>query len=635
VSSFSTSTDLPATPKVRWKQSTKKQFARNRSFQTATTDSGVTVAPSIPLELYVRSVGYHYNQFTEYYSTIRVNEQRLTGYWWETGSSFVAVRINDFSGEAEYRFFPLFQQPGQPNAVHPDTMVEFIRRTPVGNYLGFAVVFDGRTNVSESLYVAIESLGSLHIRQLQPGHTWAFIGRKGQNGPGMIPLEAWSTTDTSVVSFQILNIYRLATGSISSREISVPASWDTFHWRATGAVGTNAFVGILGTRTNGIIDTLRFIPKDSLDVDLAWLSGVTSGEKYRSISLTGFLSTNQSLLTPVLHEWWMDFVPPADLAISARTVGPPSGVEQTGVQNVAVTAYNIGYQRSDSSNVTLSVFDRNNRARRLTTVTMGAIEVNQSQTTVIPISTLNLPRRTTVQAEIAPPKKDKDLVAENNIAYYTFTTSGGATDGDVRIYSDGVEVADGDFISSKPTLLVKPRRNEGVAVSSVELFVDNLPFSGDASHSHAVMGNVMSEASFNPTLTDGEHELKILAVLASEVGDIDSLTRRVSVKVLSESRIIQIFNYPNPFRQETYFTVMISGSASPDELGIRIFTVGGRKIREIVVPRNMLQVGFNRVYWDGRDAEGDEVANGYYFYQVSLKAGGKTVSSVEKLVKAR
>lgn len=63
--------------------------------------------------------------------------------------------------------------------------------------------------------------------------------------------------------------------------------------------------------------------------------------------------------------------------------------------------------------------------------------------------------------------------------------------------------------------------------------------------------------------------------------------------------------------------------------------MSGRKIREIGVTQNLLQLGFNRVYWDGRDADGDEVANGYYFYQVSVKAGDKNLFAIEKLVKAQ
>ena len=48
-----------------------------------------------------------------------------------------------------------------------------------------------------------------------------------------------------------------------------------------------------------------------------------------------------------------------------------------------------------------------------------------------------------------------------------------------------------------------------------------------------------------------------------------------------------------------------------------------------------LQIGFNRIAWDGRDADGDELANGYYLYQIRTKGEGSGASVIEKLVKAR
>jgi flagellar hook assembly protein FlgD len=39
--------------------------------------------------------------------------------------------------------------------------------------------------------------------------------------------------------------------------------------------------------------------------------------------------------------------------------------------------------------------------------------------------------------------------------------------------------------------------------------------------------------------------------------------------------------------------------------------------------------------WDGRDEEGDEIANGYYLYQVQVRGDGVERSAIEKLVKLK
>jgi flagellar hook assembly protein FlgD len=99
--------------------------------------------------------------------------------------------------------------------------------------------------------------------------------------------------------------------------------------------------------------------------------------------------------------------------------------------------------------------------------------------------------------------------------------------------------------------------------------------------------------------------------------------------------IINAFNYPNPFSRDTYFTFYLTGSEPPEELSIRIFTVAGRRIREIILPRGTVQPGLNKIHWDGRDADGDELANGYYFYQVMVRGNGKTETTIQKLAKIR
>jgi len=48
-----------------------------------------------------------------------------------------------------------------------------------------------------------------------------------------------------------------------------------------------------------------------------------------------------------------------------------------------------------------------------------------------------------------------------------------------------------------------------------------------------------------------------------------------------------------------------------------------------------LQVGFNRIYWDGRDQDGDEIANGLYFYKVIAKNNGVIKTAIQKLAKVK
>ncbi|MCZ6776022.1 MAG: hypothetical protein O7D34_06165, partial [Ignavibacteria bacterium] len=634
-SAFSTSNTLPTSPMIRWRESSSKQFAREALEQATATDSGVTIAANPSIQLYARSLGSRWNPDQDYYSIIRLNEQTIFGLPFVLGSGFMVLRVNEFSGAYDFKSFNV---PGQ--AAQADSMKNFLNNTPVGNYIVIAVIVNGTSNVSESLYVAIESLGSTMIRQVQPGQSWALIGQKGEGGPGMPPLESL-TNDSAVVSLEVPNFYSVGSGSVTTTGLSTPTSWDSFHWRhGPVPTGTDIRVALLGVRSNGVADTLRMLSMDSTDVSLDFLNPLTSGPTYTRFKSAALLTTEEALVTPSLTDWWVDFVPPADLAVSSRTVGVTELVVERGsLLNLPVTVHNIGFHGVDSARVVVSMYDKYNKARPIASAQLDTIPVDGTQSTIFPIETTNFPRRVTLQIRVSPSKKYKDLVAENNIAYYTFDVTGSLL-ADVQLFADGVQLMDGDFISPKPKILVTlPQLEEGsLGARQVELFVDNRSMTapgGDGStrgrdQSSPIEDNLI----FTPELSNGQHELKVRVVQLNSFGEADSLDHSVMVIVQDEMRILQVFNYPNPFASDTYFTFVLT-SRLPEELTIRIFTITGRRIREISVPGSALKVGPNRVYWDGRDTDGDEIANGYYFYQVSIKGEGKIEAAIEKLVKLR
>jgi len=92
-----------------------------------------------------------------------------------------------------------------------------------------------------------------------------------------------------------------------------------------------------------------------------------------------------------------------------------------------------------------------------------------------------------------------------------------------------------------------------------------------------------------------------------------------------------LFNHPNPFTETTriYFTMSEGGTAK-----VHVYSVSGRKVWQTELAASSGQ-GF--VDWDGRDTEGDAVANGVYLVRVELKSGtsGRRVDALERMVRVR
>ncbi|HLF14428.1 MAG TPA: FlgD immunoglobulin-like domain containing protein, partial [Bacteroidota bacterium] len=72
-------------------------------------------------------------------------------------------------------------------------------------------------------------------------------------------------------------------------------------------------------------------------------------------------------------------------------------------------------------------------------------------------------------------------------------------------------------------------------------------------------------------------------------------------------------NYPNPFGRATYFTFEHNQTSAVD-VEVKIYTVAGRLINSL--EESGFDDRFVKIRWDGRDREGDEVANGVYLYKV-------------------
>jgi hypothetical protein len=87
-------------------------------------------------------------------------------------------------------------------------------------------------------------------------------------------------------------------------------------------------------------------------------------------------------------------------------------------------------------------------------------------------------------------------------------------------------------------------------------------------------------------------------------------SRDVSVSASQTFKLDRYFVYPNPFNKAT--DVFYRVTQPVREAKLEIYTLSGRLIRTI--EQDLPTVDLNRIHWDGRDEDGDGVANGVYLY---------------------
>ena len=95
------------------------------------------------------------------------------------------------------------------------------------------------------------------------------------------------------------------------------------------------------------------------------------------------------------------------------------------------------------------------------------------------------------------------------------------------------------------------------------------------------------------------------------------LERLLAALVPAETALLT--NYPNPFNPETWIPYEL---AKPAEVTLRIYAVDGALVRHLVLGHRVAGIYRSKsraAYWDGRNAQGEKVASGVYFY--TLTAG--------------
>ena len=212
-------------------------------------------------------------------------------------------------------------------------------------------------------------------------------------------------------------------------------------------------------------------------------------------------------------------------------------------------------------------------------------------------------------------------VTENLVISGTETLESDTVGPNISIYFDNVSFRSGDVVPPTTTLIIRLEDESGINTSTLGIghkltaTLANPQQEIDLSNYYQTDLDTYQSGEVRYSLSNLPIGKNYVQVKAWDVYN-NSSEETVSFEVVAASDIAltHIFNYPNPFAKSTYFTFQRSGEA-PVAIEIKIYTVAGRMIRRIELP--LVSERFVQVLWDGRDAEGDEVANGIYFYKIS------------------
>ncbi len=514
----------------------------------------------------------------------------------------------------------------------------------------------------------LASLGSSDINQLDLEDLWLFVGQKTDTGVTL--LQEWFE-DRSVTGVNELQefysyVINFPESEATSPLIGPSAGWVTAGWETSHSNSiSNIEVKVLSAAGNVLQSGMATSASSSGSLDLSSISSA----QHPFLRLEAVFKDTSRTSTPQLDRWYVGYAPVPELVLDpASFLVSADSVQEGETIRLTNTVTNLSPQTAEGAIVTYTLTDAQNNT---TTLGMDTLTVNANApiSFSLDVTTLGLAGLNTVRVSVQQPGVTEPITfnnaafgqffvfKDNEVPEFEFTIDGVTYPNDPRVINTTTD-ASLPFIPARPTIEVVLRDENpflplaDTSLISLTLDGERLSFARpDIQFEPGTLEENEARVIFTPEFVrDTTHTIELRAEDASgNRNPTNDDPYRINFRVSPQASLTSLLSYPNPMKNFTNFAFRLLG-ADPslvEDLRIQLFTISGRLIREFdlledpsLIDTGVLQIGWNKVPWDGTDADGDLVANGVYLYKVYFRAEGKTMavnnkSSIEKLVVIR
>ncbi len=530
-----------------------------------------------------------------------------------------------------------------PNSLaqNSDSLRNYILSLPEGKLLAMTISDDGVQlvlgSVGSPVRQAIKTLGSLYVDSVLYRQSWCIFGKKGA-AIGSVP-ESYKKLFQGAAIIDSSKLVIFDEGEITFPATGRSAGWINVVMNDSIPDGSAIEVFPIGIRQNNQVDTLTALTFVNDSSSIGFIDPVV----YDRMKLTARLSANDLKESPSIYSIGIDYIQPSELAINYQVVNLDlDSVYQGRNINLSFNVSNVGFFKSDSFVVSLDLIKPDKQQINLMDTLIS--NLNPSEMLLLNYtykSNLN-DGYGNMQFKINLDRDNlaKEIYEDNNIFAIPFyvikdTTVTSVTETTVTVTFDGVEILDGDYTSSSPNISINfnyPLWFPIDDTSAVKVYLDDNELSYSDFDVNYDTINRIAKYNIKPPLSNGDHNLKVFGKDINGVISPYPGFEKFFV-VSNEFTLLNLYNYPNPFGDNTTFTFILP--LIPEELKISIYTIAGRKIKEFKKTANELVIGFNRIEWNGTDEDGDEIANGSYLYKVMIHSSEKSYQLTQKFSKVK
>lgn len=630
----------PVTSVYKFKSS---QFAAS-DLNNVTYDNGGFELTEYPATLFVRSYGSN-GEEASYFSVGSKNVFVDGG--GNTGLNLLKVKkVNG----AILKFKNFKMNTGASS----DSLVTFLNTFDSTHYLMLlnAAWVNGGTVLNTSAKTKLRQFGSIYcdsISLLGYFHTWSMIGWLGashaqiqetydpccRTSPNCTACDHW-TEATCSMSVNFKN-----TAGTISNVVGPAKTWTDFSWMRTLNPNSSVMFDVYGISPGGAQTLLMQDVQTNKSTDISHVDT----RLYPKLNLVAKINIDTAAgnMSSSLNSIKVDYTPAAELVSDLNSFKASSSYKAGQELKYEFNCFNAGY--SPLQGTILNVYQKNPAPQNL--IKTDTLIFNLSPDSmkfyygkaVLPYFRDSL----RLCFETKPVYGDPQFSFYNDIIYYTLTSYHirSSRESSLQVLTDGSILNSGDYVNPKPEIKITLTGDANslpllsdTSQLSIRLNDKVVPYF-ERGKLNAMLrtvdkdnGNAVKELLFYPKLDNGISKLSIAYKIDSDNSD----TVSYDIQVSDELAIKDMYNYPNPMKNDTKFIFTLTGMNAPNNFAVKIYTITGRLIKVI---RSTVKLGSNSIPWDCRDDDGDIVANGTYLYKLTAEGDSKLESQVQKLVVLR
>lgn len=530
-----------------------------------------------------------------------------------------------------------------------DSLVNYLNTYDSTHYLMLlnAAYFAGGQNLSTASKNKLRQFGSVYcdsIGLISYFHTWSLIGWLGaapaqvsemfdpccRPAPGCVSCDHWTESVSS------LNVTFRQPSGTASNIVGPAKSWTGFSWTQNVPANSSIKFDVYGIDAN---DNQQYLLYADVTSNTFTDLGLVNAIRYPRLNFVAKLNMDTLLgkLSPSLASISVSYIPAAELVWDVNVLELNSTYKIGEELKFSTYVHNLGY--SDIPGLIVNIFKKSATQENLIKSDTSLVALQRGASAILSRKFVIPYFRDSMNAivQIKLYDRNNEFHTFNNEIRIPLKSLRLYRPVAVRVYSDGALINPGDPVAKNPEIRIESSESEGIISSlpdtmriSVSLNDKYVPYYVNGT-SNPLFKSVERDAggpgnfTFYPELNTGLNSMQI--IVRTETDNADTVY--FDVNVSDEFAVTDLYNFPNPMKERTDFVFSVSGSEQPENVKIRIYTVGGRLVKEIISPAN---IGSNSVPWDGRDNDGDLIANGTYIYRLVISDGASSKGVDQKLV---